>query len=555
MKNKFKFLFLLILVSFLVLFFVERSQEELKDEKNNFLETKTEKVLKNFEGIFISKEKIEPGEVLFVKIKANQGLPEYLTFLSQKVNFSKFNENWISFIGIRIQETPGKYPLKIFFKEGKVFEKEIEILKKEFPVREMVVSEELKEKGYEAEKITKEIQEKESKKINEICNIFTENLYFQEPFIFPLEKIRVVGDFGVLRKSGESSFWHFGVDLEAKERTPVYATNKGKIVLAEEFKNFGKTIIIDHGGGIFSLYLHLSEFKAKEGDFVERKQIIALSGNTGYSLEPHLHFSIRVNGISVEPLKFIETLNEKLFFKKETIQNLKDEIASKFKNKIPKEWGEKVSGVKTKIDTKENLIALTFDACGGPGGSGYDEKLIKFLTENSIPATLFLSGLWIDENLEIAKKLSENPLFEIENHGLLHRPCSVFGKIAYDSQGTKNVEEIIEEIELNAQKIEQISKRKPKFYRPGTAFLDEICVEIAEELGESVVGFSVIGDGGARFSKEEVKKTLLNAPAGSIIIFHMNHPESETAEGIIEALPELKKMGFEFVKLSGFPLK
>lgn len=57
MKNKFKFLFLLILVSFLVLFFVKRNQEELKEEKNNFLETKTEKVLKNFEGIFISKEK------------------------------------------------------------------------------------------------------------------------------------------------------------------------------------------------------------------------------------------------------------------------------------------------------------------------------------------------------------------------------------------------------------------------------------------------------------------------------------------------------------------
>jgi peptidoglycan/xylan/chitin deacetylase (PgdA/CDA1 family) len=70
-----------------------------------------------------------------------------------------------------------------------------------------------------------------------------------------------------------------------------------------------------------------------------------------------------------------------------------------------------------------------------------------------------------------------------------------------------------------------------------------------------VVGFSVLGDRGATYSREQVKNALLSANTGSIIICHMNHPEKETAEGVIDAIPELKKKGFEFVKLSGYSLR
>jgi peptidoglycan/xylan/chitin deacetylase (PgdA/CDA1 family) len=72
---------------------------------------------------------------------------------------------------------------------------------------------------------------------------------------------------------------------------------------------------------------------------------------------------------------------------------------------------------------------------------------------------------------------------------------------------------------------------------------------VANALGYEVVSFNVLGDAGATYSKNQVKETLLNAPSSSIVLLHMNQPEGETAEGLIEAIPELRKHGFKFVRL------
>jgi peptidoglycan/xylan/chitin deacetylase (PgdA/CDA1 family) len=233
----------------------------------------------------------------------------------------------------------------------------------------------------------------------------------------------------------------------------------------------------------------------------------------------------------------------------------RERIISRFSAKVPREWGERVRGVKSKLNTDQKVIALTFDACGGPRSNGYDAKLIQYLKSEKIPATLFISGKWIDANPEIFEELAKEPLFEIENHGLNHRPCSAKGRSVYGIAGTKSVDEIFDETERNATKIETLTGRKPKYFRPGTAYSDEICVEIANALGYEVVNFSVRGDAGATYTKSQVKEALLNAPPSSIIIMHMNHPKGATAEGVIEAIPELTKRGFRFVKLSEYTLK
>lgn len=226
-----------------------------------------------------------------------------------------------------------------------------------------------------------------------------------------------------------------------------------------------------------------------------------------------------------------------------------------FSDKVPREWGEIIKGVKTRLNTDQKVLALTFDACGSPGGSGYDTMLIRYLESEKIPATLFISGRWIDSNPAIFQELSKNPLFEIENHGLNHKPCSANGRPVYGIEGTKNVGEIYDEIEQNAIKIHTLTGLKPRYYRPGTGYCDEICIEVANALGYEVVNFSVHGDGGATYSKKQVKDALLNAPPSSIILMHMNYPGGETAEGLIEAIPELKNRGFKFIKLSEYDLR
>jgi peptidoglycan/xylan/chitin deacetylase (PgdA/CDA1 family) len=238
-----------------------------------------------------------------------------------------------------------------------------------------------------------------------------------------------------------------------------------------------------------------------------------------------------------------------------TLDTLKSQYTTQFSGTAPVKWGENVPGVRRRLDTDEKVIALTLDACGSAKGKGVDSRLMEFLIREQIPATLFLNGRWIDANPALFKQLSSNPLFEIANHGIMHKPASVSGKSVYGISGTRNVGEVVEEIELNARKIEAISGVRPKLYRSGTAYYDEVAVQISQNLGHEVAGYSLLGDGGATFSAAQVKAALLKALPGDIALMHMNHPETGTGEGIIAAIPELKKRGFKFVRMSDYALK
>jgi len=230
-------------------------------------------------------------------------------------------------------------------------------------------------------------------------------------------------------------------------------------------------------------------------------------------------------------------------------KTVKRQMILKYAGRVPKFWGDKLLGVKTTINTREKVLALTFDACGGKGGNGYDAKLIKFLKANHIKATLFISGTWIAKHPVLFQMLANWPDFDIENHGFRHRPLSVTGRSIFKIGGTQGIGEIVEEVEQNALRIWKLTGKKPKFFRSGTLYSDEIGVQIVGELGEIMVSGNVEGDGGAKFSKQKIMKQLLTAQNGSIILMHFNHPEGDTAEGIISAIPLLQARGYTFIRL------
>jgi len=238
-----------------------------------------------------------------------------------------------------------------------------------------------------------------------------------------------------------------------------------------------------------------------------------------------------------------------------SLESLKQQISSRFSGRKPLHWGENVPGVRTRLATDGKVIALTLDACGSAGGKGVDVRLMDFLEQLRIPATLFINARWIDANPELFRRLAANPLFEIANHGLRHQPASVSGRSVYGIQGTRDAGELVEEIELNARKIEAITGKRPRLYRSGTAYYDELAVEIAAELRHEVAGFSVLGDAGATYTAAQVKAALLGSVPGDVILCHMNHPESGTGAGIMAAVPELKRRGFSFVRMSDYPLR
>jgi murein DD-endopeptidase MepM/ murein hydrolase activator NlpD len=118
--------------------------------------------------------------------------------------------------------------------------------------------------------------------------------------------VSVTTRFGDLRSynGGPVSGHHSGTDLGADLSTPVVATNSGRVVMARQLRVHGNMVIIDHGGGVYSVYAHLSSFAAAEGQVVSAGDIIGYVGNTGLSTGAHLHWEMSVGGVLVDPMKF-----------------------------------------------------------------------------------------------------------------------------------------------------------------------------------------------------------------------------------------------------------
>ena len=97
---------------------------------------------------------------------------------------------------------------------------------------------------------------------------------------------------------------HLGFDLATTQHGPVLASNSGKVVWAAMLGIYGNCIVLDHGYGLQSIYGHLSEIAVKEGDMVERGQLMGKSGSTGLAGGDHLHFSMQVDGVQVNPIEW-----------------------------------------------------------------------------------------------------------------------------------------------------------------------------------------------------------------------------------------------------------
>jgi len=273
-------------------------------------------------NLYIFPENPKQGDTVFIKVKS--GSSEITgNFGKEKINFFHLGSSseWLAYFGIDAKMEPGKYKLLINDSEKNEIEKDINVSAQEFKEVKMVITKELAAQGYTENKIADDIAKKSGPTLEKILSGFTPIPYFKNPFSFPLVKIEETGiSFGEIIKAKNYQLSHFGVDLRASMDTEIHAVNDGKAVLAESLPNYGKTLVLDHGLGIYSLYLHLDSFKIAVGQLVKQGQVIGLSGDSGYSTAPHLHFSIKDNGSRVDPIVFIETT--KKFEKNYSLANI-----------------------------------------------------------------------------------------------------------------------------------------------------------------------------------------------------------------------------------------
>ena len=150
-----------------------------------------------------------------------------------------------------------------------------------------------------------------SKMTHQNMNLLMEQLYEKKDIFHSTPSIQpangwISSTFGYRKYpfNGEVSM-HEGIDIATLPGTPVYAPGDGTVIFAGYKTGYGKLVIIDHGYQLSSLYGHLSDIMVSKWQKVKRKDVIASTGNTGYSSGPHLHYEVRINNVPVDPAKYM----------------------------------------------------------------------------------------------------------------------------------------------------------------------------------------------------------------------------------------------------------
>ena len=129
------------------------------------------------------------------------------------------------------------------------------------------------------------------------------------PFLQPAQG-RISSEFGYRRiLNGQPRARHSGLDIAAVTGTPVIAPAPATVAAVGDYFFNGKTVLLDHGGGLVTMYCHLHRIDVAEGEEVERGAVLAAVGNTGRSTGPHLHWSVSLAGVRVDPLRAMAALN------------------------------------------------------------------------------------------------------------------------------------------------------------------------------------------------------------------------------------------------------
>ncbi len=207
---------------------------------------------------------------------------------------------FVGLIGIDLLETPGKAVLPFrAMEEGKAvrFDVEFVIRKGSFPVQELTLPKEMTQ----FDRATLERIDREARRLAERFSRVSSPPVWSFPFLPPVEGFQPKG-FGARRViNGEPRSPHAGVDVTLPAGTPVVATADGAVAFAGEQFFGGNSVVLDHGGGVFSVYYHLREFDVSEGQKIVRGQRIGSVGASGRATGPHIHFSVRAAGGRIDP--------------------------------------------------------------------------------------------------------------------------------------------------------------------------------------------------------------------------------------------------------------
>ncbi len=213
---------------------------------------------------------------------------------------------WVAAIPVDYYTDPGDYELVFYAQRGdqkiEVNRQNVTVEDREFAMQNLRISAS-KERSTRSE----EAYRQHGERFKPVRQTTAAQKLWQGQFIMPIEG-RLTTDYGERRKVNEAltRYRHSGLDLAAPEGTEIMASNSGKVVFSEQLILTGNTIVIDHGLGFFTYYLHMSERFVEVGEMVEKGQFIGAVGSTGFSTGPHLHFTASYHMQNINPYLLID---------------------------------------------------------------------------------------------------------------------------------------------------------------------------------------------------------------------------------------------------------
>ena len=254
--------------------------------------------------IQLSSNSIGQGEVCLIRIRVEGEKSPVVIWMGKEVSLvaNPQNKEWHGYLVADLTAKPGHYKVLVRMPgSGNEKQVKLEISKKNYGVRRLTLPRNM----VDLDSKTLQRVKKESKRMKGLWEATPSPPLWSGPFIRPVPG-KVVGAFGqrsIINDQPRSP--HSGVDLKSERGASVMATNRGEVVLSGDHFFTGLTVVIDHGGGILSMYFHLDRIAVQQGERVKKGHVIGLVGSTGRATGPHLHWGIRINGDRIDPLRLV----------------------------------------------------------------------------------------------------------------------------------------------------------------------------------------------------------------------------------------------------------
>ncbi len=246
-----------------------------------------------------------PGDAVAVVVTGAEKPPTG-TLGGKELTFFTFNgSRWLALYGTPLDAKPGALPVAVSFSgEGgtpRQLEGTLDVLPADFPKREITLA----SKYVHPSKKEQEWSAADQKAYNQALATASAEWGFDSSFALPRPP-DVTAPFGDRRLiNGKQQSQHFGTDLDGQTGDPIYAANAGTVVMVRECFGSGNTVLLHHGGHLFTAYFHMSAFAATLGQRVKKGDLLGKVGKTGRVTGPHLHFGAKLDGHWVDPMSLL----------------------------------------------------------------------------------------------------------------------------------------------------------------------------------------------------------------------------------------------------------